>query len=117
MLSSLRGRLETNDVTDGDESLDLLVKHALKSHAPQMPTPSSNNVWSKLSKRVRGPFGKIAVEGPAASGDELAINGPNISPFAVGDEKRTPLPSRNSQEASEQHTALFPTAKEAIHLI
>lgn len=116
MLSTLRDRMEPANHTDGDESLDLLVKHALKVHTPQMPARSTNNVWRRLSKRVTGPFGKMAVEGPAASGDELAMHGSNVGPFAVGDEKRAPLPSGNSQEASDQHTAMFHTAKEAIQL-
>lgn len=116
VLSTLRDRIEPGGQADGDESLDILVKHALKSHTPQTPGPDTNNVWSKLSKRVRGPFGKIAVEGPAAQGDDLARLGSNGVPFSVGDEKRSPLPSGNSQEASDQHTAMFHTAKEAIQL-
>ncbi len=116
MLSSLRDHVETEREAEANESLDLLVKHALKSHTPQTPVPNTNNVWSKLSRRVRGPFGKLAVEGPAANGDDRAILGPNGAPFSVGDEKRSPLPSGNSQEASDQHTAMFHTAKEAVHL-
>jgi hypothetical protein len=101
---------------DGDESLDILVKHALNTHTPQTPVPSTSNVWSKLSRRVRGPFGKMAVEGPAATGDNLSTLGSGGVPFAVGDDKRSPLPAGNSQEASDQHTAMFHSAKDAIQL-
>ena len=116
MLSSLRDRMEPESPAGADESLDLLVKHALRSHTPNTPVPSTSNVWSKLSRRVRGPFGKMAVEGPAASGDELAMLGSNGTPFSVGDDRRSPLPSGNSQEASDQHNAMFHMAKEAIQL-
>ncbi len=116
MLSTLRERIEEASAPDADESLDLLVKHALKSNAPQTPAPNSNNVWSKLSRRVRGPFGKMAVEGPECSGSDMSVLGPNGAPFSVGDETRSMLPSGNSQEVSDQHTAMYPTAKEAIQL-
>lgn len=114
MLSTLRERIEEASAPDADESLDLLVKHALKSNAPQAPAPNSKNVWSKLSSRVRGPFGKMAVEGPAGAGSEMSVLGAKGAPFSVGDEARSSLPSGNSQEFSDPHTALFPTAKETI---
>lgn len=116
VLSTLRNRMEPLGVVENDDSLDILVKHALNTHTPQTPVPSSSNVWSKLSRRVKGPFGKMAVEGPAASGDNLAALGSGSVPFAVGDDKRSPLPSGNSQEASDQHTAMFHSAKDAIQL-
>ena len=116
VLSTLRNHMEPLGAGEADESLDILVKHALNTHTPQTPVPSSSNVWSKLSRRVRGPFGKMAVEGPAASGDSLAALGSGGVPFAVGDDKRSPLPSSNSQEASDQHTAMFHSAKDAIQL-
>ena len=116
VLSTLRNHMEPAGGSDGDESLDILVKHALNTHTPETPTPSTNNVWTKLSRRVKGPFGKIAVEGPAASGRELGMMGSGSVPFSVGDDKRAPLPSSNSQEASDQHTAMFHSAKDAIQL-
>ncbi|MDQ3930878.1 MAG: hypothetical protein M3328_17245 [Chloroflexota bacterium] len=116
MLTNLRDRLDAVGASDAEESLDLLVKHALKAHTPQTPAPNTNNVWSKLSRRVRGPFGKLAVEGPEGSGSEMEVLGPMGAPFSVGDESRSPLPAGNSQEVGDQHTALFPTAKEPIQL-
>ncbi|MDQ5823369.1 MAG: hypothetical protein M3441_04045 [Chloroflexota bacterium] len=116
MLSTLRERIEEASAPEADESLDLLVKHALKTNAPQAPAPNSNNVWSKLSSRVRGPFGKMAVEGPAGAGSEMSVLGAKGAPFSVGDETRSSLPSGSSQEVSDPHTALFPTAKEPIQL-
>jgi hypothetical protein len=89
---------------ESDETLDILVKHALNTHTPETPTPSTNNVWSKLSRRVKGPFGKIG------------IMGSGTVPFSVGDDRRAPLPASNSQEASDQHTAMFHSAKDAIQL-
>lgn len=116
VLSTLRDRIELAAPVENDESLDLLVKHALHTHTPQAPAPGANNVWSKLSRRVKGPFGKIAVEGPASSGDPLASLGSGGVPFSVGDDKKSPLPSRNSQETSDQHTAMFHSAKDVIQL-
>lgn len=117
MLSSLRDYMEPEAVSsDSDESLDLLVKHALRTHTPHVPTPNSDNVWTRLSSRVRGPFGRLAVEGPATSGDEMASFGSGNLPFSVGDEKTTQMPNRNSQETSDQHTGLYHHAKEAIQL-
>ena len=116
VLSTLRNHMEPVGATDGDESLDILVKHALNTHTPETPAPSTNNVWRTLSRRVKGPFGKIAVEGPAAPGRELGMLGSGVLPFAVGDDKRAPLPAGNSQEASDQHTAMFHSAKDAIQL-
>ncbi|HEY0071791.1 MAG TPA: hypothetical protein VGE04_17645 [Chloroflexia bacterium] len=114
VLSTLRNRMEPAGATEGDESLDILLKHALNTHTPETPVPSTSHVWSKLSRRVRGPFGKIAVEGPAASGQGLSTLGSGAVPFSVGDE-RSAMPG-NSQETSDQHTAIFHIAKEAIQL-
>jgi hypothetical protein len=55
---------------DDDPGLDLLVKNAVRSnwleHDPR-------RVWNKLSERVRGPFGRMAVEGPALAGEPMPM--------------------------------------------
>ncbi|HST06097.1 MAG TPA: hypothetical protein VLQ48_15390 [Chloroflexia bacterium] len=53
-------------IGDEDRNLDMLMKHAVRStnwleHDPKQ-------VWQRLSQRVRGPFGNIAIEEPANLG-------------------------------------------------
>ena len=49
-----------------DPSLDLLLKHAMHSASPG--APNAGRIWQQLSRRVVGPFGGLAVEGPASGG-------------------------------------------------
>lgn len=54
-----------------DRALDVLVKHAMSGthwleHDPK-------RVWQRLSERVRGPFGSMAVEEPAHLGSEMPL--------------------------------------------
>jgi hypothetical protein len=51
-----------------DANLDVLVKHAVKSSLQQ---PDAGRVWKRLSQRVTGPYGSLAVEGPALRGQEM----------------------------------------------
>jgi len=55
---------------DDDPGLDLLVKNAVQAnwleHDPK-------RVWKKLSERVRGPFGRMAIEEPALVGEPMPM--------------------------------------------
>ena len=54
-----------------DPGLDLLVKNAVREnwleHDPR-------RVWKELSERVRGPFGRIAVEEAALAGQAMPLS-------------------------------------------
>jgi hypothetical protein len=69
-----------NVLDDGgtDRSLEILVKNA----APTDTLDDSNatRVWRDLRKRMAGPFGKLAVEGPVSS------------PFDAGGPRQAPAP-------------------------
>ncbi|MEO5952606.1 MAG: hypothetical protein ABIQ44_09100 [Chloroflexia bacterium] len=54
-----------------DKALDMLVKHAMSGthwleHDPK-------RVWQRLSARVRGPFGGMAIEEPANMGSSMPL--------------------------------------------
>ena len=71
-----------------DESLDHLLKHAMKSTA-QAHEPDTGQVWQKLSRRVQGPFGFAALEAPALNSleAELLATGGRVqqAPFVLND--------------------------------
>lgn len=52
--------------TEADPSLDVLLKHAICT--PDSAQPDLGRIWRQLSRRVVGPFGSLAVEGPASTG-------------------------------------------------
>jgi hypothetical protein len=59
------------EIAEEDRELDVLVKHAMRGthwleHDPK-------RVWQRLSERVRGPFGSMAVEEPANIGSEMPL--------------------------------------------
>jgi hypothetical protein len=51
--------------TAEDPGLDVLVRHAIRQ---ELASHDGGRVWKQLSKRVKGPFGSIAVEEPALRG-------------------------------------------------
>jgi hypothetical protein len=53
-----------------DESLDVLLKHAFTS-APAAEDKS--HVWQKLARKMKGPFGAPALEGPTQSSLEVEL--------------------------------------------
>jgi hypothetical protein len=77
---------------DDDPGLDLLVKNAVRSnwleHDPR-------RVWKQLSERVRGPFGRMAVEEPALAGEPMPMA------FEGHD-----APERNSEPVRYRHFLL-----------
>ncbi|MDQ6695768.1 MAG: hypothetical protein M3014_15390 [Chloroflexota bacterium] len=68
--------------SDNDPALDVLVRHAMVSS--DSSEADTGKVWKKLSGRVRGPFGQIAVEGPNISIAEASCMQGLPAPFSVG---------------------------------
>lgn len=95
---------------DDSDELGVLVKHALNTNTPEATTPNSTRIWSKLSRRVRGPFGSLALEGPLISGEEQANKHCTNAPFTVSDEQL--LMPANAQETNDQNMASTRTTRE-----
>ncbi len=55
---------------DGDQPIDVLVRNAFQNDTPAGANVS--RVWAALSNRVLGPFGTLALEGPAFACSEGA---------------------------------------------
>jgi hypothetical protein len=53
-----------------DPGLDVLVRHAIRQ---ELASHDGGQVWQKLSSRVKGPFGSIAIEEPALRGRSMPI--------------------------------------------
>jgi hypothetical protein len=53
-----------------DAGLDVLVRNAMRQEVQQH---DGGHVWQQLKKRVRGPFGALAVEEPAMCGSYMPI--------------------------------------------
>jgi hypothetical protein len=51
-----------------DPGLDVLVRHAIHQ---EVSSHDAGHVWQKLSRRVAGPFGRIAIEEPALRGRSM----------------------------------------------
>lgn len=113
-LSSIRQFADPISASEADE-LDILLKHAMHTNSPDAPTPNANRVWKRLSGRVRGPFGRLAVEGPQVSGEETSMGHGHQSPFTLGDDSSSKRPS-NSQETTSQHLVSIGCAKESMPL-
>ena len=56
--------------TSEDSGLDLLVRHAIHQ---EVTSHDGGHVWQKLSRRVKGPFGSIAIEEPALRGQPMPV--------------------------------------------
>jgi hypothetical protein len=55
-----------------EESLDVLLKHAFKA-APAEEEEDNSHVWQKLARKMMGPFGAPALEGPTQSSLEVEL--------------------------------------------
>lgn len=64
--------LSLSQARHADESLDLLLKHALNA-APAETESDNSHVWQKLARKMRGPFGAAALEGPTQSSLEIEL--------------------------------------------
>lgn len=67
-----------------DETLDVLLKHAFKS-APE--EQENDHIWQRLARKMIGPFGAPALEGPAMSNLEIELDSSGgwsrSAPFAL----------------------------------
>lgn len=113
-LSSIKERTDPMSILETDE-LDLLLKYAMQNNSSDAPAPNANRIWKKLSGRVRGPFGRIAVEGPMVSEEQAATGHSRQVPFTLGDAAALTQP-HNSQETNNQHSMAFGRAKEVMPL-
>jgi hypothetical protein len=88
MVEDLISSFTAGPTDDGgtDRSLEILVKNA----APKDTLDDSNasRIWRDLRKRMVGPFGKLAVEGPVRS--PFDTGGPKgaAAPFLLADSLR-----------------------------
>ena len=77
-----------DELAEADPSLDLLVKNAMRDASSA--EPDAPRIWQQLRNKVKGPFGRIAVEGPAMSTLDSAMmkSGGVVqpAPFAVLDQ-------------------------------
>jgi len=60
-----------------DPGLELLVRNAIRH---EVAAHDGGHVWQRLSKRVRGPFGCIAIEEPAMRGFAMPLIGETAEP-------------------------------------
>ena len=85
---------EPEDITSEQESLEHLLKYALKTLPEQSET--TGRVWQQLSRRVLGPFGGAALEAPAFSGLEIELMASGgrsrPTPFVLSDRVRAGRP-------------------------
>jgi hypothetical protein len=89
--TAIEVHLESNE--HEDRSLDVLVRHAIQ--ADEKPEADVRGVWKRLSGRVEGPFGGLAIEGPAGGAGTTVMATTGISPFPdshVQTNGRTELP-------------------------
>jgi hypothetical protein len=62
-----------------DPSMDDLLRHTMQSDGDSKA--DARGVWERLCGRVVGPFGRLAVEGPAGCGDSSVIALTGVAPF------------------------------------
>ena len=92
-----------DDEPEVDTSLQILLKNAVRSSWGE---PDASRVWKRLSRRVTGPFGALAMEGPALAAI-VANYSDEQTPLATGcrhDEVYSELRS-NSELASDRARA------------
>mgnify|MGYP003292748694 CR=1 FL=1 len=61
---------DTDCASSEDAGLEVLVRNAIRQEVAQH---DGGRVWQVLSRRVRGPFGALAVEEPAMCGAYMPI--------------------------------------------
>lgn len=75
LLEGLRGIGSSSDPSGADDddaaTIDVLVRNAFRQDSERKANVT--RIWSELSSRVMGPFGTLAIEGPAFSHSEGAV--------------------------------------------
>jgi hypothetical protein len=103
-LDSLRSGLAVSPVKqeeETDQPIGLLVRNAFREEAAEI---DMSHVWAELSGRVKGPFGMLAVEGPAFSysdGAALIASHGHLDAQSSSMDYNHPLPA-----ADQVHTTL-----------
>ena len=73
--------------TGRDRSLEILVKNA--NPTDTLDDSHARRIWRDLRKRMTGPFGRLAIEGPVRSTFECGDAKGATAPFALSDRSRT----------------------------
>src|SRR5689334_4726238 len=80
-----RADLEEESADDADSDFDFLLKHALSGPPAQA---DGGKVWQQIARKMRGPFGTPALEGPACSTFEQVLMSSGgrvqLAPFVLG---------------------------------
>lgn len=89
------GAVDDQDAND-DASLEVLLKHAIAAEAAE---PDAARIWHQLRRRMSGPYGRLAVEGPvqasaSTTGDD------EEAPFVVAGHARPYQPEPPKSSAS-----------------
>jgi hypothetical protein len=113
LLDSLRSGLAVSPVKQEEESdqpMGVLVRNAFREEAADI---DMSHVWTELSGRVKGPFGMLAVEGPAFSysdGATLIASHGHLDAQSSSADYNHPLP------ASDQVHTTMPYKGADIHM-
>ena len=73
ILDNIRNGLSSpleNGQSEDDRPIGVLVRNAFRHE--EAPEADVSRVWAELSSRVLGPFGRLAVEGPAFAYTDIA---------------------------------------------
>jgi hypothetical protein len=95
---------------ESDQPMGVLVRNAFRDEAEGVDL---SHVWSELSSRVKGPFGMLAVEGPAFSysdGAALLASHGHLDVQSSSTDYNRPLP------ASDQVHTTLPYKGADIHM-
>jgi hypothetical protein len=69
----------------GEDEFEFLLRHALSTTAAE---PDGGKVWQHLARKMRGPFGAPALEGPGCTTLEQALMSSGgrvqLAPFVLG---------------------------------
>ena len=69
----------------GDDEFEFLLRHALSAAGPE---PDGGKVWQHVARKMRGPFGAPALEGPGCTTLEQALMSSGgrvqLAPFVLG---------------------------------
>jgi len=85
-----------------DGSLDDLLRYTMQ--AEEESKADATGVWERLSGRMVGPFGLLAVEGPAGRGDSSVISLTGVAPFIPNPTPKGTNPSASCASLANSHS-------------
>lgn len=94
---------------ESDQPIGVLVRNAFRNEAEGLDL---SHVWSELSSRVKGPFGRLAVEGPAFTYSDGATL---LASHGHSDGQSLPVNCACHISASDQGRAAVPYKGADIH--